>query len=218
MKRNPKPFTVEIKKSRTFGQRPHLSPRRLFELVAVEPPKILRKDERQTWTEPVPARRILPSLVEPAWNHPEPVEPARRQRPSGAKAYQDLMELDVHATACESEDAVLAEMALISQVVSQRDLTSVGDQAARSIHEVQPQEAERAKAKTRKVRKKAPPAVEPVIASEPVSEAKQARELERIEPRPEKRARKVRPTWRQASAAQLPRHERWKRRLHPAAW
>ncbi|PVE21032.1 hypothetical protein DC522_28995 [Microvirga sp. KLBC 81] len=63
------------------------------------------------------------------------------------------------------------------------------------MHEAQAQEVESAKAKPRK---KAAKIIGPARGS--------------------RRADDRRLTERQAAAAQLPRQERWKRRLHPAAW
>ncbi|MPR12610.1 hypothetical protein [Microvirga tunisiensis] len=216
MKRNPKPFSVEIKKSRGPNQRHQLLPRRLFEMVPVETTQVFQKEEPQAVAEPAAAPRILPSIVEPVWSNSEAVEPVRRRRRSGSKADQGQAELDRNPIADGTKDAP-AETPMILEAVSQMD-TVVVEEAAAPVHEAQPQQTARAKAK---LRKKAAKMVRPAMASEPVSQPEQSSETEVIDPLPAERARTTHhltPTKRQAAAAQLPRHERWKRRLHPAAW
>ena len=74
MKRNTKPFSVEIKKPRVQSQHHHLPPKRLFELTSVEPAELVQKEEPQAPAELAPAPRILQSIVEPVWSSTEPVE------------------------------------------------------------------------------------------------------------------------------------------------
>ena len=47
MKQNPKPFSVEIKKSRVQGQRNRLPPRRLFATAPAEATKTFLREEPQ---------------------------------------------------------------------------------------------------------------------------------------------------------------------------
>src|SRR3954453_16423711 len=98
MKRNTKPFSVEIKKSRVQGQRPHRPPRRRFELTLDEAAEIFQKEGPQATVERAPAPRILPSIVEPLWSSSEPVEPVRRKR-SSVQACRGQMESELTATA-----------------------------------------------------------------------------------------------------------------------
>src|ERR671921_3023341 len=79
MKHNPKPFSVEIKKSRIPGQRSHLPPRPLFATVRAETTMNFQKEEPQATAKPSAAPRILPSIVGPVWSSSEPVEPVRRK-------------------------------------------------------------------------------------------------------------------------------------------
>ena len=100
MKQNPKPFSVEIKKSRVQGQRNHLPPRRLFATAPAEATKTFLKEEPQVVAEPSAAPRILPSIVEPMWSSSEPVEPVRCKRSSGETG-RDQIEFDLAASASE---------------------------------------------------------------------------------------------------------------------
>lgn len=219
MKRNLKPFSVEIKKSRIHGQRTQLQPRRLFETAQVEARKTFRKEEPQAMSEQTAPRRILPSLVEPEWSSPEPVEPVRRKRSSKSKAQQEQVELDLNALASEDVREAPAEPAMVPATVSQADIEPV-EEGTESIHQVQPQGSESRRARPGKPRNEAPQFVGPVEASKPVSKSAPA-EAEPTEPPPEVPWHRVghhRLSKRQAAVAQLPRHERWKRRLHPASW
>jgi hypothetical protein len=217
MKRNSKPFSVEIKKSRVQGQRHQLSPRRLLEVVPGETTQVFQNEEPQAGTEPAAAPRILPSILEPVWGTTEAVEPVRRKRASGSKAGQGQIELDLTMIAADGANDASAEAPVILEAVSQMD-ADVVEEAPTPIHEVQPYEIARAKVKSRK---KAPKMVEAAMASEPMSQPVQAPNSEAIELPPLESARRVSHhtlTERQAAAARLPRHERWKRRLPPAAW
>jgi hypothetical protein len=158
--------------------------------------------------QPAP-RRILPSIVEPVWSRPEPVEPVRRKRASGSKVTQGQIELELNATdPTQSQDAPA-------------DLSAVVDGHPQPVHAAQIQKAETVKAKSRKPRRQASEVVEQVIASELVSEPAPAPNTEVVDSSPGVAARKVGHhslTKRQAAPAQLPGHERWKRRRHPACW
>ncbi len=221
MKRNLKPFTVEIKKSRAPCQHSRLPPSRLFTAVQIEVAQSLRKEEpRDEAQQPAP-RRILPSIVEPAWSRPEPVEPVRRKRSSGPKPTRKQMELDLNAMRSKESQKAPAETPVISKGMSQTDAPPVVEEDAGSVHEVQVQEAASAMATPRKPRRQASAIAEQVVARESVSEPALALETDALGPSPIVTPRELghhRPTRRRAAAGQLPRHERWKRRLHPACW
>jgi hypothetical protein len=220
MKRNLKPFTVEIKKSRVPGQHHELPPRRLFATLQVEVPKSVRTEEPKAVAEQPAPRRILPSIVEPVWSRSEPVEPVRRKRPSGSKALQEQIELDLDTTASKPLQHAPAEMPVLSEGISQTDDPPVIEEDVEPVHEVQVQEAEPVTVKPRKSRRQASEVVEQVVASAPASEPASS-EMNAVGPLSVVTPRKLSHhglTKRQATAGRLPRHERWKRRLHPACW
>jgi hypothetical protein len=212
MKRNTKPFSVEIKKSRVQGQRSHLPPRRLFELTLVEAPEIFQKEEPQATVERAPAPRILPSIVEPVWGSSEPVEPVRRNRFS-VKARRGQMKSDRTATDFEVAENAHAGDQVSARAVPQTDGALDDAETPPPVHDVQPAQGEDVRAGSRKPRKKAPAVGEQEIASEIVLEAEMTGPSV-----PPSNAVPRRLTKRLAAAAQLPRHERWKGRLHPAVW
>ena len=124
MKRQQTSFSVEIKKSRTQGQRPHLPPRPLFEVVppAAEARQILQTEAVPKVAEPISAPRILPSIVEPMWSRSEPAEPTRRKRSSG-QTKRGQMEFDMSAASEDVNDApaetpVHAEVALPTAIAA----------------------------------------------------------------------------------------------------
>jgi hypothetical protein len=212
MKRNTKPFSVEIKKSRIQGQRSHLPPRRPFELTLVEATEIFQKEEPQAIVEGAPAPRILPSIVEPLRSSSEPVEPVRRKR-SSVEARRGQMKFDLAATAFEDAENAHAGDQVSPRAVPQTDGALDDADGPPPVHYVQPAQGEDVRAGSRKPRKKAPAVGEQEIASETMPEAEMTGPsvpLSNAAPR--------RRTKRLAAAAQLPRHERWKGRLHPAAW
>jgi hypothetical protein len=211
MKRNSKPFSVEIKKSRVQGQRAPLPPRHLFATTPAEVPKVSQKDEPRVVPEPSATPRILPSIAEPMWSSSEPVETARRKRSSG-EANQGQMELDLTAAASEDVKDAHAGAPVSSKNVSQADNAPVDAEDALPVHDIQPGQGSGVEAKSRKPQKKASATVKQKIASEPIPEA------EVPTPSVESKVVQRRMTNRLAAAAQLPRHERWKGRLHPAAW
>ena len=106
MKRQQTSFSVEIKKSRTQGQRPHLPPRPLFEVVppAAEARQILQTEAGPKVAEPISAPRILPSVVEPMWSRSDPAEPTRRKRSSG-QSKRAQMEFDMSTASEDVRDA-----------------------------------------------------------------------------------------------------------------
>jgi hypothetical protein len=108
---------------------------------------------------------------------------------------------------------------VLSEGMSQTDDPPVIEADVEPVHEDQVQEAETVKAKPRKSRRPASEIIEQVVASGPVSESASAPEA--ADPSPVVTPRKLSHhglTRRQAAAGRLPRHERWKRRLHPACW
>jgi hypothetical protein len=211
MKRNSKPFSVEIKNSRVQGQRSHVAPRRLFATTLAEATKVFQKVESQVVPEPSPVPRILPSIVEPLWSSSEPVEPARRKLPS-VEANRGQIEFNLTAAASEDVEDAQAEAPASAKAVPEVDNAPVDAEDALPVHDIQPAQDNGVKAKSRKPQKKASGTVEPEIASGPIPEAEMlARAVEST-------VAQRRMTKRLAAAAQLPRHERWKGRLHPAAW
>jgi hypothetical protein len=211
MKHNSKPFSVEIKKSRVQGQRIHLPPRRLFATTPGEAPKVFQKEEPQVVPEPSAAPRILPSIVEPVWSSSEPVETARRKRPSG-EANRGQIDFNLTATSSEDVKDACAEAPVSANTLPQADNAPVDVEDALPVHDVQPAQGNGVKIKSWKPQKKVNETVEREIAPEPIPETKMPA------PSAEPKVAQRRMARRLAAAAQLPRHERWKGRLHPAAW
>ncbi len=211
MKRNLKPFSVEIKKSRAQGQRDYLPPRHLFATSQVEATKVFHKDEPRVVPEPSAALRILPSIVEPVWSRSEPVEPVPRKRPS-VEANRRQMELDLTAAASEDMKDAHAGAPASAKTVHQADNAPVDAEEVLPVHAVQPAQRNGVKAKPRKARKKTSGTAGQEIVSEPIPETAMTASVV------SSKAVQRRITKRLAAAAQLPRHERWKGRLHPTAW
>src|SRR5690242_11076340 len=92
MKRKPKPFSVEIKKSRAHGQRHQLAPRRLFALTPARAPTIVQKEEPQAIVQPAATPRILPSILEPVWSSSEVVEPIWRKSSARSPVPEDQIQ------------------------------------------------------------------------------------------------------------------------------
>jgi hypothetical protein len=220
MKRQQSSFSVEIKKSRTQGQRPHLLPRPLFEVVppAAEARQILHKEAMPKVAEPTSAPRILPSVVEPMWSRSEPAEPTRRTRSSG-ETKRAQMKFDLNAASEDVNDGP-AETPVHAEVALPTAIGAAVEKGATATHDTQPAPRNSAKSNTRTVRTKAPAAVAQAHAPEPAPEAEPTLQAEMIEPSPDvpTTSSERRLTQRLAAAGQLPRHERWKRRLHPASW
>jgi len=161
--------------------------------------------------EPSAAPRILPSIVEPLWSRSEPVEPVPRKRPSG-EANQGRMEFNLTAAASEDVKDAHAGSPASANNLPQADNAPVDAEDALPVHDAQPAQGNSIKAKSRKPWKKSSGTAEQEIASELLPEA------EKPAPSVELKVAQRRITKRLAAAAQLPRHERWKGRLHPAAW
>jgi hypothetical protein len=212
MKRNSKPFSVEIKKSRVQSLSSQLPPKRLFETRPVDVTQVLQKEEPQSVAEPSPAPRILPSIVESVWSGSEPVEPIRHKR-SSVETNRGQMELDLTATASEDVQHALARAQATADAVTPTNVAPVIAEDAAPVHDVQSAQGESVKAKSRKPRKKVSQAVEPALAFLPMPETEGT-----PEPAVTSKVVQRRLTKRLAAAAQLPRNERWKRRLHPTSW
>jgi hypothetical protein len=219
MKRNPKPFSVEIKKSRVQGQRHQLPPRRLLGLTPAQATKSVHAEEPQAVAKLSAAPRILPSILEPVRSHSEAVAPVRRKSSPRSKPHQDQGEFDLSATASKGATGGPAETPALLEAVSQMEASPVEEAAAPAL-EVQTQEAESAKTKSRRPRKKSSEAIEKMTASKPMLESEHTPEAAVIGSTVATSSKAVerRLTKRLAAAAQLPRNERWKRRLHPTSW
>jgi hypothetical protein len=220
MKRNPKPFSVEIKKSRNTRQHRQFLPRRLLEATQIDTTEVFREEEPQA----VPARsaapRILPSIVQPMWSNSEAAEPACRKSSPRSKPPRGQIAFNVEAITSGGATDSPAETPMMLEAVSQADASPV-EEAASPTLEVQVHNIEGIKTKPRKPRKRASKIVEPMIALKPVSQQEATSEAQVMDALPVPESRQAghhRRTRRQAAAAQLPRHERWKGRLHPAAW
>ena len=220
MKRNPKPFSVEIKKSRGPNQHHQLLPRRPFETTPVDVTRVFQKEETQTAAVPSPVPRILPSIVEPVWSNSDPLEPVHCKH-SSVEANRGQMEFDLNASASSDVKDMPAKASHLAGAISQADVAPAFAENAILVHDDQPAPDGSAKANSRKVRRKVPERVEPVMAFGSMSQPEQVPEAETIESLPTEGPLTV-PNCRQArrrtAAAELPRHERWKRRLHAAAW
>jgi hypothetical protein len=220
MKRAPKSFSVEIKKSRTQGQRHHLPPRRLFDVVppTAETAQIPQNEAEPKVGAPTTAPRILPSIVEPMWSRSEPAELVHRKRSLG-QTKREQMEFDLGA-ASEDVNDVAAEKPMYAEVALPTATTASDEVGATPTPDVEPASGKIAKSHARETRTKAPATVEPAQAPEPAPEAEPTPHAEMIEPSMEVplRSNERRLTKRLAAAGQLPRSERWKRRLHPASW
>ncbi|NBJ13624.1 hypothetical protein [Microvirga arsenatis] len=166
MRRNTKPFSVEIKKSRVQSQRHQLPLRRLFELTSVEPAKIVQTEEPQATAELATAPRILQSIVEPVWGSAEPVEPVCRE-PSSEQDNQEQIELDLPAASSETPAEAHPAVQMAAEAVSQADMSDAGATTA-PIHNVHPVLGESLK-KERKPRKRSPGVIEQVMQPEPIS-------------------------------------------------
>ena len=183
----------------------------MFAATPADGPKIFQKEEPQVVPEPAAAPRILPSIVEPAWSSAEPVETVRRKRPS-VEANRGQMEFNLDARASEDIADEPAEAPVSAAAMPQTDGALDDLEDTGGDYPVQPAQGGGVRAKSRKLQKKASGTVEQEIASKPIPEA------EVPTPSVESKVAHRRRTKRLAAAAQLPRHERWKGRLHPTAW
>ncbi|MET0531094.1 MAG: hypothetical protein ABW003_22615 [Microvirga sp.] len=213
MKRPQKSFSVEIKKSRTQGQRHHLPPPPLFEVVppAAEGSRIFQNEAMSQVAEPTTAPRILPSIVESIWSQPEP---ARGKRSVKSKADEGPIEHDLQADLKRQPEVVPVSPSKLETGL-QMEFAPVAEVTASHLENV-----ENGKGKARTRRKKPSEFVEPAEEAQPAS---QPPTVLAVSPglSADLKAPKAVParlTKRQAAVAQLSRGERWKRRLHPATW
>jgi hypothetical protein len=217
MKRNPKPFSVEIKKPRIQAERTQLPPKRLFEGLQAEISKIFEKDMSQAVAEPsAPPRRILPSIIEPFSSGSEPVEPVRQKRSVGA-APQRQIEFDWSAAVPKDGEDESTQVPVKVEAVS--DVTIDEDVAL--VCDMQSAEPDSAPTNSLKARKRIYKPVEAIVflGSPSQPERTPAAEIaQSASPKQPFTTSARRQIDRQAAAAQLPRHERWKRRLPSAAW
>lgn len=220
MKRYPKPFSVEIKKSRVQGRHSHLAPRRLFAIVTDESRKVFQKEAPQVVAEPAVVPRILPSILAPGPDVSKPAAPGHLKR-SSPEAPRGQMEFDLIAIASEDMNDAHAQAPEATDAVTPSDVTPGTGEGAALADDVRSAQAEPVKANVRKPRKKGSATVVQVTALNLTSGLKPIGQADLIGHSsvviPEK-ADQPRLTRRQAAAVQLPRHERWKRRLHPASW
>ncbi|QRM33511.1 hypothetical protein [Microvirga sp. VF16] len=220
MKRNPKPFSVEIKKSRVQGQHSHLAPRRLFAILPDEPAKVFQKEAPQVVAEPAVVPRILPSILAPGPDISKPVEPVHRKR-SSPEAHRGQMEFDLVAIVPEDINDAHAQALEAADAVTPTDVTPGAGEGIALADDVRSAQAEPVKANVRQSRKKGSASVEQITALNPASGLELIGQADLIGHSymvTSEKADQPRRTKRQAAAVQLPRHERWKRRLHPASW
>jgi len=195
-------------------------PRSLFETTPVDMTRVFQEEESQTAAVPPPIPRILPSIVESVWSNSEPLEPVHRKH-SSVEAKRGQMEFDLNASASGDVKDMPAEASHPAGAMAQADVAPALAENAMPVHDDQPAHDGSTKANSRKVHKKGLERVEPVMAFGSVSEAEHVPEAEVIESWPTEGPLKVpnrRQTRHRTAAAELPRHERWKRRLHAAAW
>jgi hypothetical protein len=220
MKRQQKLFSVEIKKSRTQGQRHPLPPRHLFATPPDATSAFLQTAEHQADATPVTAPRILPSIIEAVTGHPEPVEPVRRKRMVKSKDTKAQIELDLPADGARDPEGV-PEMPSTLKSGLQVHVALTENETKPSIPEVPIDDNATGEPKSQTRRKKLSEFVEPVetsvLASQP-SPASEADSLRVPAIVTSSKAVPSRLSKRQGAADQLPRSERWKRRLHPATW
>jgi hypothetical protein len=210
MKRNTKAFSVEIKKSRVHGQRQHLPPRPLFETPPDKATKVVETGEPQGASVPSSAPRILHSIVELVWSTSEAVPPARKR--SSGTVNQEQIELDLIMSTFEDVTEAQSAVPELSVATAEQDAACVNDG--------QPAQRQDVKANARKTRTKTSSDAEQREVLQPSIGIEQIPEPEMTWPPAVSPMNPVerRLTRRQSAATQLPRHERWKRRLHPASW
>jgi hypothetical protein len=221
MKRPQKSFSVEIKKSRIPEPRHHLPPRRLFAVPLDKTSASIQKTEPRVVIESVAAPRILPSIIEPAPGNPGPVEPVRRKRSTKSKADREQIELNLDADTEGETSEGSADTPSIPEAEPQTEVAPGAEENATPVHLAQLQGMESLKTNARERRTKPSKLAEPVEAPQPriqpISVPNADGSIAASDIVTSSRAIPAKRTRHQA-AAQLPRSERWKRRLHPAAW
>jgi len=220
MKRQQASFSVEIKKSRT--QRQQLPPRPLFATPPDETSAFIRKAEPQPVAEPVVAPRILPSILAPVSNRSEPVEPVRSKRAVRSKAEQSQIQLDLYPDGARNLGSIPDTPSRLER--GERglpmDIAPMAQEDMLPLLEVRIDDIGIGERKARVRRKKPSEFVALGQEADPASQPPPApADLLRSSVfAPSPKAMPARLTKRHAAAAQLPRNERWKRRLHPATW
>ena len=121
MKRNPKPFSVEIKKSRVQGQRHQLPPRHLFVLTPAQITPSIQENEPPLVAQPPASPRILPSILEPTRSHSEVVEPARRKSSPRSKSDHGQMEFSLNTIGTENANDATDEDRMVPAAMWQPD-------------------------------------------------------------------------------------------------
>jgi len=221
MKRTPKPFSVEIKKSRLQAERIQLPPKRLFGGHQADISKIFAKDVSQAAAEPsAPSRRILPSIIEPFSSGSEPVETVRQKR-SNAAIPQAQIDFDWPVTISATEEDGYTQASVKVEAASEVTAAAAIEEDVVPVRDVQSAERDSAPTTSQKARKKAYRLAESTVSFSSLSQPERP-PTEEVAPwvsteRPF-RTSNHRQIDRQAAAAQLPRQERWKRRLPTAAW
>jgi hypothetical protein len=180
--------------------------------------RIFQHRELQAVVEPAELPRILPSILEPVWSNTEAVGSLSQERSLRPEADEDQIELDLETLAADESPGTAAAEALVVLEARSQTEAAILEEAAPRAAEAQPSGAARARAKPGKKNAKR---TGDGAAFEKAPQPTQASTAEAVEISPVVAPREAAyPTLtkRQAAAAQLPRHERWKRRLHPAAW
>jgi hypothetical protein len=220
MKRQQKSFSVEIKKSRTPGPWHHLPPRHLFATPPDVTSAFIQTADPQDVVEATAAPRILSSIIEPVPRNPEPVEPVRRKRTAKLKDTEGQIEPDLPADGARDPEG-LPEAPSNLEPRLQMDVARTEVESIHPVPEVRVDNTRTSETKAWTRRKKLSEFGEPVeasaLASQP-SPAPKADSLRASTSVTSSTAVPSRLSKRQAAAAQLPRSERWKRRLHPATW
>jgi hypothetical protein len=221
MKRNSKPFSVEIKKSRIQSDRIHLPPKHLFEGLQAEISRIFEKDVSQAVAEPsAPSRRILPSIIEPFSSSSEPVETDQRKH-SVAAAPLAQIKFDWSEVVPEDTEDRHAQAPVRVEPRSEIPVSATVAEGVAPVRDIPSAGRDSAQANTRKARKKTYKPAEATVSYGSLSQPERLPAAEvaqtAVSERPF-RSSDRRQIDRQAAAAQLPRQERWKRRLPSAAW
>ncbi len=127
------------------------------------------------------------------------------------------MELDLTTSASKDVKEAHSAMPVIAAPVSQADIAATKEDSS-PIRDVQPVQGKSVKFSSQKPRQKASGIVQrrdvslSMLEQTPETAMMWALAVEPLQ------TSERRLTKRQAAAVQLPRYERWKRRLHPASW
>ena len=176
-------------------------------------------EEAPTAHKATAAPRILPSLVEHPWAHSEPAEPLRRKRTTRLKADQEQIELELASDAIrEREDH--PDTLSTPETKLPMDTAPPAEEGKPPVADVRVDGMGTGEKPAKTRRTKWPEFVETVELSQTVSRPSptHAGSSARSAPATSLNTFPARLTKRLAEAAHLPRHQRWKRRLHPASW